>query len=151
MANSIEQLSFELAADELSEQERALAGMKTCAGTIVGAASIAGSFLGAKTSSESLDAWAILALASFGLCFASAIWVLLPHYLVLAAGGQELLADSDRRGVRDVTETYRAAAGWIEPLLQENRGKVARLADWLTVSCVLLGVEVVLWTVSLVG
>jgi hypothetical protein len=81
--------------------------------------------------------------------FGCAVWVLLPHYLVLTVGGQELLADSDSREVRDVTEAYRAAAGWIEPLLQVNREKVARLSGWLTISCVLLGVEVVLWTVSL--
>jgi hypothetical protein len=149
MADSIEQLSFELTTASLAEQERALAGLKTCAGTVVGAASIAGSFLGANVSNGSLDPWAILALVSFVLCFGCAVWVLLPHYLVLTVGGQELLADSDSREVRDVTEAYRAAAGWIEPLLQVNREKVARLSGWLTLSCVLLGVEVVLWTVSL--
>jgi hypothetical protein len=68
---------------------------------------------------------------------------------VLAVSGQELLADSDSREVRDVTEAYRAAARWIEPLLQVNGEKVARLSGWLTLSCGLLGVEVVLWTVSL--
>jgi hypothetical protein len=151
VAESIEQLSFELSANELTEQERALAGLKTCAGTVVGAASIAGSFLGAKTSHGSVDAWAILALVSFAVCFGCAVWVLLPHYLVLSVGGQELLADGDRRRVRDVREAYRAAGGWMEPLLQVNRGRIARLSDWLTVSCVALAVEVVLWTLSLAG
>ena len=42
MVDSIEQLSFELTANALSEQERALSGLRTYAGTVLGAASIAG-------------------------------------------------------------------------------------------------------------
>ena len=49
MAESIEQLSFELTANALAEQERALSGLRARAGTVLAAASIAGSFLGAKT------------------------------------------------------------------------------------------------------
>lgn len=77
------------------------------------------------------------------------MWVLLPHDLVLAVGGRELLADSDSREVRDVREAYRAGGRWIEPLLLANRGKLSRLSDWLTGGCVLLGIEIILWTVSL--
>jgi hypothetical protein len=151
VANSIEQLGFELSADELSGQERALTALKASAATVVGAASIAGSFLGAKANNGSLDLWAVLALAAFVLCFGCAIWVLLPHELVLAVGGQELIADWDRRNVRGLSEVYRVAASWTEPLLLENRAKIAWLSGWLTLSCGLLGVEIVLWTVSLVG
>jgi len=48
VAQSIEQLSFELTASALAEQERALTGLRTRAGTVLAAASIAGSFLGAE-------------------------------------------------------------------------------------------------------
>jgi hypothetical protein len=48
MAESVEQLGFELTAQALTEQERSLAGLRTGAGTVLGAASIAGSFLGGK-------------------------------------------------------------------------------------------------------
>jgi hypothetical protein len=48
MAQSIEQLSFELTASALGEQERALSGLRTRAGTVLAAASIAGSFLGSS-------------------------------------------------------------------------------------------------------
>jgi hypothetical protein len=47
-------------------------------------------------------------------------------------------------------EAYLVAASWIEPLLQENRVRIARLSGYLTLACVLLGIEVVLWTASLV-
>ncbi|HTW42780.1 MAG TPA: hypothetical protein VMD79_10745 [Solirubrobacteraceae bacterium] len=151
MAQSIEQLSFELTATALTEQERALAGLRVSAGTVLGAASIAGSFLGAEAHRGSLDAWAVLAIISFALCCGCAIWVLLPHDLALAVGGEDLLAASDDQDVRDVAEAYRTASSWLDPFVLANRRTVAQLSSWLSVSCVLLAVEVALWTVSLAG
>lgn len=151
MAESIEQLSFELTANALSELERALSGLRTCAGTVLGAASVAGSFLGARASHGSLELQAILAMVSFAMCVGCAIWVLLPHDFALAGGGEELLAASDDRDVHEVIEAYRTVGGWLEPHLQANRRTVARLSNWLSVSCVLLSIEVALWTLSLAG
>jgi hypothetical protein len=151
VAQSIEQLSFELTADALAEQERALSALRARAGTVLTAASVAGAFLGAKTSHGSLDAWAVLALISFVLSLGSAIWVLVPHEFVFAFRGEALLAESDHRGVRDVTEAYRAAGIWTAPHLQTNGGKIAVLSGWLTASCVLLASEIVLWTLSVTG
>jgi hypothetical protein len=151
VAESIEQLSFELTANALAEQERTLSGLRARAGTVLAAASIAGSFLGAKTSHGSLGVWGVLAMISFALCVGSAIWVLLPHELVFAFRGEALLAESDHRGVQAVTEAYRTAGIWIEPHLEANRNKIAGLSDWLAVSCALLAVEVILWTLSLIG
>ena len=107
MAESIEQLSFELTVGALAEQERTLSGLRTRAGTVLAAASIAGSFFGAKTNHGSLGVWGVLAMSSFALCVGSAIWVLLPHSLVFAFRGESLLAESDHRGVQGVTEAYR--------------------------------------------
>ena len=45
--------------------------------------------------------WGVLAMISFALRVASAIWVLLPHAFVLAFRGETLLAESDHRGVSD--------------------------------------------------
>jgi len=149
MANSIEQLSFELSASALTEQERALAGLRTCAGTVLAGASIASSFLGASGAGH--DAWAIPATVSFALCFGAAIWVLLPHGLLFAFGGTELLADCDESGVRDVGDAYRAGIDWIDPSLHVNARTIERLENWLTLSCALLAVEIISWTLSLAG
>jgi hypothetical protein len=70
---------------------------------------------------------------------------------VFAFRGEALLGESDHRGVRDVTEAYRAAGIWIAPHLQANGSKVAVLSAWLTASCALLAGEVILWTLSLTG
>jgi hypothetical protein len=90
-------------------------------------------------------------LISFVSSLGSAICVLLPHEFVFAFRGEALLAESDHRGVRDVTEAYRAAGLWTAPHLRTNGSKIAVLSGWLTASCVLLASEIVLWTLSLTG
>jgi len=151
MAASIEQLSFELTASALAEQERTLSGLRARAGTVLAAASIAGSFLSTKTGHGSLGVWGVLAMVSFALSLGCAIWILLPHALVFAFRGETLLAETDRHDTQAVTEAYRTAGSWIEPLLAANGDKIAELSNWLTASCALLIAEVILWTITLVG
>jgi hypothetical protein len=148
MADSIEQLSYELTANALSEQERTLSGLRTCASTVLAAASIAGSFLGVKFSHGSLDVFAIAALISFAFCSGSATWVLLPHRFVFAFPGDELLGPTGYEPLRDVADAYGAVGAWVEPHLQANKVKLGGLSSWLTISCVLLAVEIILWTIS---
>lgn len=151
MAQSIEQLSFELTANALAEQERALSGLRARAGTVAAAASIAGSFLATKTGHVPLGVWGVMAMGSFALSLGCAIWILLPHALVFSFHGETLLADGDRGEAALVTEAYRTAGSWIEPHLEANSDKIAELSNWLTASCALLVAEIVLWTVTLLG
>jgi hypothetical protein len=151
MAKSIEQLSFELTSGSLAEQERALAGLRARAGTVLAAASIAGSFFAAEASHGRLDVWGVLAMVAFALCVACAIVILLPHTLVFVVNGEELLVEVDDFRALDLGEAYRTAGRWIEPQLEVNRDKIAMLSNWLASSCLLLGVEIVFWTVSLVS
>jgi hypothetical protein len=148
MADSIERLSFELTSGELAAQERAVATLRTCAGTVLAAASVAGSFLGV-VGHGSLDCLGVMALASFALCSASAICILLPRRLVFALSGDALLELSDRKPVPDVGEAHRAATAWIEQLVRVNRVEIAFLDECLTTSCLLLATEVALWTIAL--
>jgi hypothetical protein len=149
MSDSIERLSFRLTSDELAEQERAVATLRTCAGTVMAAASVAGSFFGASVRDGSLNALGMLAMTSYVLCSASAIWVLLPHSFVFAFRGDTLLGFRRSGTVREVDEAFRAAGAWIAPQVGANRQRLATLAECLTASCVLLAVEVALWTASL--
>jgi hypothetical protein len=149
VAQSIEELSFRLTTDALAEQERALNALRTRAGTVIAAASVSGSFLGAKVGHGSLGGWGVAALITFVLCVGSAIYVLLPHQLVFAFRGQALLAASDHEGVDQIEEAYRAAGLWIEPYLGSNRATIATLSTWFTLSCMLLATEIVFWTISL--
>jgi hypothetical protein len=151
MAESIEQLGFELTAGALAEQERALSGLRARAGTVLAAASVSGSFLGTKTGHGSLGVCGVLAMITFTLCVGSATWVLRPHALVFTFRGKTLLAESDHGGAQAVTEVYRTANIWIEPHLESNRHKLVRLSNWLALSCGLLGLDITLWTISLIG
>jgi hypothetical protein len=149
MADSIEQLSFELTMGALTQQERAVTSLRTSAGTVLGAASIAGSFLAGRVGGRSLDVWAVVAMLAFALCVATAIWVLLPRDLAVSVDGGELMAASDDDRLATINEAYRGACGWIEAQLDRNRHTIDRLTDWLSVSYLLLAIEVVLWTISL--
>ena len=149
VADSIEQLSFELTVGALGEQERAASSLKVSAGTILGAASITISLLAARVAGHSSKPWAVLAVIAYGLCFASAIWVLLPRELVTSFSGAKLMADGDSDRANDVAEGYRVASIWIEPWLGRNRRTLDRMSDWLTISCLLLAVEVALCTIGL--
>lgn len=152
MSESIERLSFELTMSALSEQERSLSSLRSGAATVLGAASIACSFLGARNGSRSLSVWAVLATVAFVMCSASAIWVLVPRSLVLSFGGHRLLdEDDDESRPLAAPEAYRAASGWIGCQLDVNRPAIARLGNWLTASCMLLALEILLTTMSLIG
>jgi len=150
MSDSIERLSYELTASALAEQERTISGLRACAGTVLGAASVAGSLLGATASRGALDVWGLLAMVSFVLCVASAVWVLMPHQLVVALSGEELLGDSDEHARADVDEAYRAVGKWIEPRARANRRRIDLLANHLTASGLFLAIEVALWILSLI-
>jgi len=151
VAESIEQLSFELIRNELEEQERALSGLRTCAGVILAAASIAGSVPVARDSHGSPAGWSILAVISFALCSACAIWVLLPHRFVFALRGDALLTVDAHGRTRDITEAYRAVTAWSKLYAHANNGRIARLSDWLTASGMLLSIEILLRVVNLIG
>jgi hypothetical protein len=149
VADSVEQLSFELTSSVLGEQERAVSSLRVSAGTILGAASIVVSLLGTHAGGPSLGAWPILATLSYAFCFATSLWLLLPHGLVLSFGGTRLMVDGDSEQVADVAEGYRAVSRWIEPHVRRNHRVIDRLADWLAVSRLLLAVEVIAYTISL--
>lgn len=148
MSNSIEQLSFELKSQALSEQEHYLSSLRSSAGTVLGAASIAAPLLATRIVGRPFDIWVALAMIAFVLCLASAIGVLLPRELAVSFSGAQLIADGDR-AVGDVSEAYRTVVRWSEPSLTRNRRTIDRLADWLTLSCLLLAVEIICCVIGL--
>ncbi len=86
MAESIEQLSYEMTVAALAEQERALAGLRARAGTVIAAASVAASFLATHASANSVI-WTVARGLLFVISVGAAIVVLLPATLVFAYNG----------------------------------------------------------------
>jgi hypothetical protein len=145
MPDSIEHLQFELSTSALAEQERRLAALRLSASTVLGAASIAGSFLGSRSNAQS-DLWSIIAMVAFLLSFGVAIWILLPRALVVSVVGGERLIEEGKRV--DVDEAYRAMSEWTRAMLKENAKKLERLSGLLGASCFLLALEVALWVIG---
>ena len=148
MSDSVRQLAFELTRSSLSEQEKRLADLRARSGTILAAASIAGSFLAANNGH--VDATAALAIVAYVVCVGAALYVLLPHALVLEFRGSVVTElEAELGGGLDAA--YGAVTDWLEEFHEANRGKLIALGRWFTASCGALGLEVVLWTLSITG
>jgi hypothetical protein len=142
VADSVQHLAYELTRGSLSEQEQRLSGLRTRAGTILAAASIAGSFLAAKNGS--IDTPAILAIVAYVACVGAAVYVLLPHELVLEFRGSVVNELAYERG-GGIDAAYEAVTEFHE----SNAGTLGGLGRWYTIACAALGVEVLLWTLSI--
>jgi hypothetical protein len=148
MADSIEQLSYEMTASALAEQERALAGLRTRAGTVIAAASVAASLLATHAAAHSAI-WTVGLGLMFAISVGAAIAVLLPATLVFAYNGALILTAADAAGDDDVAHAYRAAVAWMQTDLTRNREVISRLAMWFYLSAGALVAEVLLWTISI--
>jgi hypothetical protein len=148
MPDSVRQLAFELTRSSLSEQEKRLADLRSRSGTILAAASIAGSFLATKNGN--VDTTAALAIIAYVVCVGTALYVLLPHALVLEFRGS-VVAELETEHGGGLDKAYEAVTDWLEEFHEGNRDTLAALGRWFTASCGALGAEVVLWTLSITG
>lgn len=148
MANSVQHLAYELTRGSLSEQEQRLSDLRTRAGTILAAASIAGSFLAARNGS--IDTPTVLAIVAYLACVGAAIYVLLPHELVFEFRGS-VVTDLERDHGGGLEAAYGAVTEWLEEFHESNAGSLRMLGRWYTSACAALGAEVVLWTLSITG
>jgi hypothetical protein len=148
VSDSVRQLAFDLTRSSLSEQEKRLADLRSRSGTILAAASIAGSFLATKNGN--VDTTAALAIVAYVLCVGSALYVLLPHALVLEFRGS-VVTELEAELGGGIDAAYDAVTEWLEEFHEANRDKLSALGRWFTASCGALGAEVVLWTLSITG
>jgi hypothetical protein len=140
-------LALELARSAIKDQTDRLIDLRSRAGTLLAAASIAGTFSGGVTRGA-LGAVAYAALVAYVLCVGACIYVLLPHQLSTEFRGTILVSAASEAGATD-EETFEAVAGWLEVVRGENAEKVDDLTRWYAAAAVLLGVEVVLWIVAI--
>jgi len=124
MAASVQELAFDLSRSSLGEQEKRLSDLRTRAGTVLAAASIAGSFLATKHGT--LDTTAVLAIVSYVACVGAAIYVLLPHELVLEFRGSVVAEIADQVG-GGLPSAYAAVTEWLEAFHARNREKLDEL------------------------
>jgi hypothetical protein len=148
MPATIAEAAYDLALRAIEQQERRLNELRSRGGTLVAAASIAASVLGAQAvRTGRLELVAALAIVAYVGCVLATLYVLLPHRLVLEFRGSVLFEAARETGATD-EEALRTAAEWIEDFHEVNRDELARLGRWYSAAVVAVGVEIVLWTIS---
>ena len=139
-------LAYELSRSSLQDQAARLSDLRTRAGTLLAAASIAGSFLG--VTNGTIDTLGVLALIAYLASVGTAVYILSPHELTTEFRGSVLLETAREVGATD-DEAYETAMLWLEKIRAGNVDKVDALSKWYVASAVALGAEVLLWTVAL--
>jgi hypothetical protein len=139
-------LAYDLSRSALRDQAERLSDLRTRAGTLLAAASIAGSFLG--VTKGSIDTLGVLALVAYLASVGTAVYTLLPHQLTTEFRGTALLRVTREVDATD-DEAYEATVQWLENIRDGNVDVIAKLTNWYVAAAVALGVEVVLWTLSL--
>jgi hypothetical protein len=148
MLSETVKLALDLSRSAVADQAARLGDLRTRAGTLLAAASIAGSFAG--TTHGTIDTVALFALVAYVVTVGSCIFVLLPHRLATEFRGTVVLEISREVEATD-EEVYEAVARWLEQSRTDNAGKLDELTRWYAVAAGALGVEVMLWIVALAG
>lgn len=148
MAATIEEMAYDLSLHAVGQQESRANELRSRTGTLLAAAAVTASFFGAQAvAAHDLDAPGVLALLAFLCTVAAGLVVLLPHSLVLEFRGSVVL-EAARAAEAELSDAYEAATAWIEEFHESNSRTLERLARWYTPALIAVGVEIVLWTVS---
>ena len=148
MVSDTSKLALDLSRSAVNDQATRLSDLRSRAGTLLAAASIAGSFSGV-THGE-IDTAAAAALVAYVSSVGACIFVLMPHSLSTEFRGGILLDVSREAGATD-DETYEAAVRWLEDVRDDNAIKLDELTRWYAIAAIALGLEVIFWIVALAG
>jgi hypothetical protein len=152
-ASLLAELSYDAAVRALDLQERAIEQLRARTGTLLAAASLTASFLGAQTIQHTgrlgtLGGLALVSLVcSIGLC----VYVLLPKrgfvFSVNAAKVYEQLFEH----IDDEEEVRRQLIYWLESFWKSNQDKIDDLGRYYLGATIALLLQLILWTWALAG
>lgn len=147
----LERLAYESALRALDAQERALTELRARTGTLLAAAALVASFLGAQTIQHSnrLATLEALALVALAVSIAACTYVLLPkREFVFSLDGTRLFEELyEHRD--DVPELHRRLTYWLESYWRDNQDKIEDLSSWFFAAAVGLVAQLVFWTWAL--
>jgi hypothetical protein len=150
-SSSLAQLSYDAALRALDGQERGLEELRARTGTLLAAASLVASFLGAQTiqRTNALETIEALALIALGVSVGACTYVLLPKEgFVFSLNGISLYETLyEHRG--DDAEMQRRLAYWLEGYWRANEAKISKLGTWFFAAAVGLILQLVFWTWAL--
>lgn len=140
----------------LTQQVSAIDTLRTRAGTVVAAASLVSSFLGATTLAKShlpapALALVLLALLALVTTVIATVIILWPYTWRTGFDGHEALAKYiEADPPADLDEMRRSFAYYMQEDITKNRAKLNRLYVVFQVAVVAIGLEVVFWLAALV-
>jgi hypothetical protein len=146
----LEEITYDLALRALADQESALRDLRTRTGTLLTAASLIASFLGAQAIARAeLDALVVLGVAAFASCVVLCLYVLLPKEgLIFAIDGpqayQALYAIRD-----DEEEVHRWLTYWVQGFRSKNHATVKRLTERFQLASLALLLEIAFLALAL--
>lgn len=146
---SVEELIHATASRALDQQERQVSELRARTGTLLAAAALAASFLGANALQRDgitpLAVAAVLALVlALGLCLS----VLVPHTMIFALDAREL-HDAIYADIDDPALVHVRVAYYLHDVRAENQPVVDRLFNRFRLAALALGAEIALWVLAL--
>jgi hypothetical protein len=149
-AGPLAALAYELALRGLGQQEASLAELRERTGTLLTAASLLVTFLGALAiDREGLGVLAVLALVAYAVAGGLCVWILIPkRHLIVRLSGPELY---EREYGLPLPEIHRRLAYWNEEYAVGNQTIIGQLQVAFRLAAVALLAEAVLWGVHLAG
>jgi hypothetical protein len=147
---SLEERTYELAKRALEQQEGALTELRQRTGTLLTAASITASFLGAQAiTRQGLTTVVALALIAFVGSLMAAIYILLPNRGLIFAVNVPIVYEVLYEKRDDEPEVHRELAYWLQDWRSKNAPTLRRSTWFFWVASGLLLAEIVLFAVGL--
>jgi hypothetical protein len=146
---TLEELVYSAAQRALDQQSTALSDLRTRTSTLVAAATLSASFLGAAAIGRGAPAWAVvLSMAAFLSTGAFAGWVLWPAQVLFAVDADRV--EEELLPYREDPAAYLLeATHGLRGAYRENRKVIARRELVLRFALIALGAETVLWALAL--
>jgi hypothetical protein len=140
----------------ITQQQAALDNLRARAGTLVAAAALVSSFLGAPTLAahshkDGCILFLVLALIALAVVIFAAFKILLPYSWQWGIDGHRLLADyiEHESNPASVDEMRRDLSYHMQDDVNANTEKLESLFIWLQVAITAIGAEVVFWSAAL--
>jgi hypothetical protein len=150
VADNLEALAYSLALRSLNQQERVLEELRGRTGTLLTAAAVTTSFLGARALTGSAEH--SLGIAGFAFAIASilvGVYVLAPkEVLDFAISGSAIYEYFATEG-EPLPEIHRTIAYWAQVAWDSNQTVIDSLVSWFQLACGALVLAVGLWCLAL--
>ena len=149
MPADLPELAYQLALRALDQQEAGLAELRARTNTLLAAAAVSVSFLGAPAINRGgVSVWVVVGLVAFALTVGLCLFVLIPTSLIFALNGPQVY-EGLYEHADDPAEIHRRLAYWLQSFHAANAPKLEQRRARFRDAALALGAQVVLLAVAL--